>query len=317
METKDILENQPWSLIEDQLTEDIEILNEEDELDEKPVEKPVDKPATQPTKPTSESDNPFRMLAEDLGLNIEDDWNGDADDFKQLLVDDAKNALLSNFNDPVVTGFIDYVSNGGTPQEFIQAMQGPAVDRMSNEQIYKTYMKMTTNFNDDKIHRLMEKSKDLDDFDSEVEEYKQEIKEIQSEQVKELLKEQEEVKKQRAVQQKQAQEYRKKLVRSKEIMGVPIARNSEFEKFYLTPTEKIDYEGKQYFVTAYQKRLMDRQKDPVQYEALMAYLEFTNFKDIVNEQAVKNKATSGLKEKLSSYYGSTRNGPVTRLIDES
>jgi hypothetical protein len=312
METKDILENQPWSLIEDQLTDDIEILDDDDDkVIDKSQEKEHSKPA--PEKPTG---NPFKLLAEDLGLNLEDDWDGDADDLKQLVLNNAKEDLLSSFNDPVVTGFIEFISNGGAPNDFIQAMQAPAVDRMSSEEVYMTYMRMTTNFNEDKIKRLMEKSKDLDDFESEVDEYREEIKEAQSEQIQTILKEQEETKKQKAIVQKQAQEYRKKLVRSKEIMGLPISKNAEFERFYLKPTEKITYGGKDYLVTAYQKRLIERQKDPVQYEALMAYLEFTDFKGAIDETKIKNKAVSGLKEKLSNYYGSST-GAVTRLIDES
>ena len=312
METKDILENQPWSLIEDQLEDQIEINDDDD------IETPEPKQPAEPKAPVSTNDNPFKFLAEDLGLNLPDDWNGDADEFKELLIEDAKNALVSNFDDPVVSGFINYVSNGGKAVEFLQALQTPAVDRMSPEDIYRSYMKMTTNFSDEKINKLMERSKDTGDFDSEVDEYKSEINAAQDEHIQEVLKQQEEDKKKRAIAQKQAQEYRKKLAKSKDIMGVPISKNAEFERFYLTPTERVDYDGKQYMVTAYQKRLMERQKDPVQYEALMAYLEFTNFKGLPNNvETTREKATSGLKDKLSSYYGATRNGPVTRLIDES
>ena len=317
METKDILENQPWSLIEDQLEDQIEI-NDDTTIDDDDNKEPVkvkEKPAS---PPALSDDNPFKFLAEDLGIELPDDWNGDADEFKELLIEDAKNALVANFEDPIVTGFINYVSNGGKANEFLQAIQAPAVNRMSPEEIYKSYMKMTTNFSDEKINKLMERAKDTGDFDSEVAEYKDEINAAQDEHIQEVLKQQEEEKKRRAIAQKQAQEYRKKLAKSRDIMGVPINRNSEFERFYLTPTERIDYDGKQYMVTAYQKRLMERQKDPVQYEALMAYLEFTNFKGLSNGTDVtKEKATGGLKDKLSSYYGATRNGPVTRLIDES
>lgn len=315
METKDILENQPWSLIEDQLEDQIEINDDTDTIDDNDDKEPV---KVKEKPPASSNDNPFKFLAEDLGLNLPDDWNGDADEFKELLIEDAKNALVSNFDDPVVSGFINYVSNGGKAVEFLQALQTPAVDRMSPEDIYRSYMKMTTNFSDEKINKLMERSKDTGDFDSEVAEYKDEINAAQDEHIQEVLRQQEEEKKKRAIAQKQAQEYRKKLAKSRDIMGVPISRNSEFERFYLTPTERMEYDGKQYMVTAYQKRLMERQKDPVQYEALMAYLEFTNFKGLPNNvEATKEKATGGLKDKLSSYYGATRNGPVTRLIDES
>jgi len=309
MQTTDILENQPWTLIEDQLTDDLEI---NDDIDEPGDDPKPPKPAEKPKG----GDNPFKFLAEDLGLELPDDWDGDADEFKQALLEEAKASLISNLDDPLVSGFIDYVTNGGAPAEFIKAMQTPTIDKMTPEEIYVTGMRMTTNFSDAKINKLMERSKDLDDFDDEVAEFRTEIMAAQDEHIKSVLAQQEEQKKARAIAHKQAQEYRKKLVKSKDIMGIPITRNSEFEKFYLQPSERVTHEGKEYLVTAYQKRLLERQKDPVLYETLMAYLEFTNFNN--SSTVEKQKVTdSDLKNKLTNYYGSSRTGPTTRLIDES
>lgn len=306
METKDILENQPWTLIED------EMLGE-------PIDNDIDEPASLPkpsAKPESQkqpASNPFKIIAEELGFDLEDDWDGDAEEFKGVLYDNAQRELVEKFDDPVVAGFINYVSKGGNPTQFIQAISGPNLSSMSDEDIYMTYMRNTTSFSDDKIKKLMERSKDLDEFEEEVKSFKDELSSAQDEQIQEVVKQQEQELKLREAAAKQAQVKRKQLVKSKEILGVPIIKNAEFEKFYLHPSERIEFEGKTYNITPYQKRLIDRQNNPIDYEALMAYLEFINFKLPTEETQVRNKTVNSLKDRLSGLY----NGTTTRLIDET
>ena len=308
METKDILENQPWTLIEDEMLGE-PIDNQED--DDKVITVPAKSQAPQPKQQRQE--NPFRIIAEELGFEVEDNWDGDADEFKNVLFENAQKQLVEKFDDPVVAGFINYVSKGGNPTQFIQAISGPNISSMNDEDVYIAYMRSTTSFNDDKIKKLMERSKDLDEFDDEVASFKAELAEAQDEQIQEVVKRQEEELKAREMAARQAQVKRKQLVKSKEILGVPIIKNSEFERFYLHPSERIEFEGKVYNITPYQKRLIDRQNNPIDYEALMAYLEFIDFKLPTEETLVKNKTVSSLKDRLSGLY----NGTTTRLIDET
>lgn len=312
MQTKDILENQPWTLIEDEmLGEPIEEM-EDDEVVTKPTIESKPQPTPQPT-PQSTSHNPFKIIAEELGFELEDDWDGDADEFKAVLFENAQQQLVEKFDDPVVAGFVNYVSKGGNPTQFLQAISGPNISNLSDEDLYIAYMRSTTSFSDDKIKKLMERSKDLDEFDEEVASFKEEMRSAQDEQIKEVVKQQEEEMKAREIAARQAQIKRKQLVKAKDILGVPVIRNNEFEKFYLHPSERIEYDGKVYNITPYQKRLIDRQNNPVEYEALMAYLEFINFKLPSDELQVKNKTVSNLKDRLSGIYG----GTTTRLIDET
>jgi len=312
MQTQDILENQPWTLIEDEMMgEEIPEITEEQDTIKKELVEP-----TVPQQPTS--DNPFKYLAEDLGLSIETDWDGDADEFKELLLTSVKEELVGEMqlDNPIVDGFLKYVSNGGKPEEFIQAMSVPAMDRMTPEEIYITYMKSTTSLSDDKIKKMMFRSKDSGEFEEEVESFKEEMKTAQDEQIKEILVQQEEIKQQRLELARKASIERKRLAKSKSIMGIPVTKNAEFEKFYLQPTEKVVHDGKSYMVTQYQKRIIERQQtNPLEYEALLAYLEFVNYKLPGDAQAIRTEVTRDLKSKLGAYY-STGN-KTTRLIDES
>ena len=310
MQTQDILENQPWTLIEDEmLGEEIPEVTPDPEVPTKEL--------VQPAEPKV-SDNPFKYLAEDLGITIDDDWDGDAADFKDVLLSSIREELVGEMqlDNPIVDGFIKYVSNGGKPEDFIQAMSSPSMDRMTPEDIYFTYMKSTTSLSDEKIKKMMYRSKDAGEFEEEVQGFKEEMKQAQDDQVQEVLKQQELVRQQRLEMARQASIERKKLAKSKSILGVPVTKNSEFERFYLQPTEKVVHEGKTYNVTQYQKRIIERQQQsPLEYEALLAYLEFINYKLPSDVQTVRNEVTRDLKSKLGAYY-STGN-KTTRLIDES
>lgn len=316
MQTQDILENQPWTLIEDEML-GAEIPNDSTEDDSTPTDVPKPKPITSPVQPTKTSDNPFRLLAEDIGIELDDNWDGDADEFKQHLTESIRQEVLSNMNldNPVVDGFIKYVSNGGNPYEFIEAMNNSSVDRMTPEQVYISYMKSTTSLSDDRIKKMMYRSKDSGEFEDDVESFKEEMKSAQDAQIQSIIEQQEQAKLERLELAKQAGIERKRLAKQKTLLGVPVSKNTEFERFYLNPSERINYEGKTYTVTPYQKRLMERQKNPLEYEALLAYLEFVNYKLPSDGTQIRTEMTKDLKSKLNAYYSDGTK--TTRLIDES
>ncbi|HMT02017.1 MAG TPA: hypothetical protein PKD00_01695 [Burkholderiales bacterium] len=308
-------DNQMWSLIEDELLGD-PIEDTEDDEDQPIIPAaPPQKKQSEPKLPPQEQENPFKLFASELGVELEDDWDGDGDEFKTILQDKVREEVLESLHldDPIVDGFIKFVSNGGKPIDFIQAVSTPTLDRMSPEDRYRAYMKATTKLSPDKIERLMEKSKELGEFEDEVQEFTDEMNSIRDEHIQATLKYQEQEKRERQEALRKAAIERKAIVKSKDILGVPITKNAEFEKFYLSPTERVEYDGKTYNVTGYQKRLMERQQNPLQYEALLAYLEFTNFKLLGEETKIRTEVSKDLKSKLQTYYSGNR---TTRLIDE-
>lgn len=315
MQTQDILENQPWTLIEDEML-GTDITEDTTVTDEQSTEKSAPPVQKQPTQPR-QSDNPFRLLAEDIGISLDDDWDGDADEFKEYLTEAVRQDVLSSMNldNPVVDGFIKYVSNGGNPYEFIEAMNNTSIDKMSAEQVYISYMKSTTSLSDDRIKKMMYRAKDSGEFEDDVESFKEEMKNAQDEQIQAIILQQEKAKLERLELAKQAGIERKRLAKQKTLLGIPVSKNTEFEKFYLNPSERVTYEGKTYTVTPYQKRLMERQKNPLEYEALLAYLEFINYKLPSDSNQVRTEMTRDLKSRLNAYYSDGTK--TTRLIDES
>lgn len=328
--TQDILDNQPWSIIEDQIIDDEVIISsnkdedDDDDDNEEEIEDEGDlinsKSKQSPTSNSTET-NVLSILAQDFtekGLaSFPDDWDGDEEEFREKIYEDIKSSVLEDFklNNPIVAGFLDYVSNGGSPEDYIQKISMSSALTASDEEVYMMYMKSTTNFSDEKIRRLIEKSKDLDDFADEVEEMREEIQAAQKKQIDEMNKSQALEKKQREQAMKEELKKRKEIVYAKSLMGTPVSNNKEFEKFYLIPSESYEHEGQKYQITPYQKRLLERQKNKVEYEAYLAYLEFTNYNLPNKEKEATTKATSKLKEKLQPYI--TKGGKSSLLIDET
>jgi len=312
----DILENQPYNLIEDEIIEILDI-EQTEEQDDTSNDDDISAP---PSHTEVGEENILSILAKDFkekGLaNFDDDWNGDEDEFREQIYEDIKKTVLEDFKlgDPVIAGFLSYVSNGGNPGDFIQQLSMSSAISASDEDVYMMYMKSTTNFSDEKIKKLMQKSKELDDFMDEVEEMRDEIKVAQTEQIEKMTKDKEIEKKQIANQIKEEARQRRELVNKKELLGVPITKNKEFEKFYLLPTETYKYENQEYKITPYQKRLLERHKNKTEYETFLAYLEFVDYKLPSEKKEAMAAATQQLKSKLQPYISK---GGRTTLIDEN
>jgi len=316
---KDILENQPWNLVEDEIL-DLDPATITTEEDDDINETHTAPPASTKSEVVEDDKSIFAVLAEDFtekGIaNFDPDWDGSEDEFRQKIYDDIKASVINDFNlsNPVVAGFLEYVSSGGDPGQFIQQISMSSAVSSSDEDVYFMYMKSTTNFSDDKIKRLIEKSKDLGEFEDEVAEFREEIKQAQELQIKEIAKKQAEEKKIEEARLREDAKKRREYTQAKTLLGVPVTKNKEFEKFYLQPTEVYEYEGKKYNVTGYQKRLLERQTNRAEYETFLAYLEFSDYKLPTEEKKVVAAATSQLKSKLQTYV--TKGGRTTTLIDE-
>ena len=269
-----------------------------------------------------DNNNTFRVLAKDLtekGLaNFDDDWDGDEDEFRNNLIETAKESVLSkyNLNDPVIANFLEYISNGGAAQNFIQAVSGPSFEDADDKEVYKAYLKATTKFSDTKIEKLADRVEMLEELEEEAESAREWFNQNQSEQAEQLAQQQA----QEAAQRKRSEELdiaerRKLITTSKQLAGVPIENNKSFEKFYFDATETFKYEDSTYRVTPYQKRLLEKNSDERakrEYELLLAYLEFSNYtiKDIQKQS--RQAATSSLKQSLEK---TIRPKQITKLIN--
>jgi hypothetical protein len=323
----DILENQPYNLLEDEIIDIDDVIipdtandTSDDTDDNSSSDSTKQKKSTTFTTQDDDEPNVFAVLAKDFkekGLaNFADDWDGDEEEFRDQIYGDIKASVLEDFKltDPVVAGFLNYVSNGGDAGEFIQQLSMSSALTAKDEDVYMMYMKSTTNFSDEKIKKLMDKAKELDDFQDDVEEMREEIKLAQTEQIEKMNKTKEEEKKRVAYEMREDAKRRRELVGKKELMGIPVVKNKEFEKFYLTPSENYKYENQDYKITPYQKRLLDRHKNKAEYETFLAYLEFIDYKLPSEKKEAVAAATSALKGKLQPFISK---GGRTTLIDEN
>lgn len=314
-----------WSLIEgdgiDILETTDDILKGADPVEEAPVddEEEDDDVLTNTRKLDSSivtsnpefeegDDSTFRILARDFterGIaDFPDDWSGDEDEFRAIIAESAKDKVLEQYqlHNPVVSGFLQYVSAGGKPEKFIETLNGPTFDENNDRDVYTLYLKSTTKFNDDKIEKLVDRVEALEELEEEAEAAREWFKENKSQQIKSITEQQEreaELRKQQ--EQIDLQERRRLISTAKQLNGVPIDNNKAFEKFYFDATDTFRYEDTTYKVTPYQKRLLERNASDAarrEHELLLAYLEFSNYtiKDVQKQQ--RQAATSTLKQSL-------------------
>lgn len=269
-----------------------------------------------------EDNNTFKVLARDLtekGLaSFDDDWDGDEDDFRNNIIETAKGTIMSqyNLNNPIVKNFLEYVSAGGAPQNFIQSVTGPSFEDADDKEVYKAYLKATTKFSDSKIEKLADRVEMLEELEEEAESAREWFNQNQSEQAEQLAQQQaQEAEMRKRAEAQDMAERRRLVTTSKNIGGVPIENAKGFEKFYFEPTETFKHEDSVYKVTPYQKRLLEKNSDERakrEYELLLAYLEFSNYtiKDIQRQS--RQAATSSLKQSLEK---TIRPNTIKKLIN--
>ena len=304
-----------WSLIEgdgiDILETTDDILKGADPVEEAPVddEEEDDDVLTNTRKldssiVTSNPEFEARDFTEKGIADFPDDWSGDEDEFRAIIAESAKDKVLEQYqlHNPVVSGFLQYVSAGGKPEKFIETLNGPTFDENNDRDVYTLYLKSTTKFNDDKIEKLVDRVEALEELEEEAEAAREWFKENKSQQIKSITEQQEreaELRKQQ--EQIDLQERRRLISTAKQLNGVPIDNNKAFEKFYFDATDTFRYEDTTYKVTPYQKRLLERNASDAarrEHELLLAYLEFSNYtiKDVQKQQ--RQAATSTLKQSL-------------------
>lgn len=306
----------PFDLINEEIIDDIDYKEEEEDLDEG-IEENLGDDLDDDGISHQEDDGILDIVADNFRKNgiaaFPEGWKGNADEFKEVLLESVKKDFVNSYslNNDDILNFIEYIGNGGDPSTYINSSNGVNVDTISDEEIYIQYMKSTTNFSDAKIKKLMENSKEIDEFEDEVEEFREEIRAAQREKITQELETSRRKKEEEQAILLEIQKKKKDLVRGKEIFGVKINKNKEFEDWYFNPSETIEYEGNKYKVTGYQKSMFNKKEKQTEYEMFLAYLDFINYKMPTNYREEKNDLVSALKSKLITTNKEKR---TTRLI---
>lgn len=305
-----------WKFLEDEIIDPLDNL-EVEESDEEIVEKPQKNQPDTSTEEDEESFNPFKTLASELGFEYEGD---DAEDFKVTLKEQIKNEFLEELGieDPKLSGLIKYISEGGSLDEYITNLsQLSDLNKYSNEQIYAAYLRSTTNFSEQKISKTIRQAIDSDELKEEANAARDYFRSAAEKSEEELKQNQEALYKARQEQYKQEMLTKRNILASKNILGQIIEKPKEFEKYYFDRAYTYKNDNKVYKITAYEKDLLDINKDPkkrLEYEMLIAYMHQKGFKLTPQEQReVREKSVSDLKDKLRGHYSKKSS---TTIIDE-
>lgn len=269
-------------------------------LDDEIIEDPIE------DIPQVSEDNIFKIIASDMGF----DFEGDDDvAFKDALRNNAKNELLQEIEDEGMKSLIDFALNGGDVSKYIESIQSiPEVDSMKDEDVYKAYLKHTTNFSDQKIQKLILKSVEDDDYQDDVQAARDYFKSLRDKSVEEKIAQQKRLAEQHRESIKRMQSHRTQILNQGNINGVQLTKS--FNDFYNQKSVSYKHtDGNTYKITPYEKYMIDIQQDEakrVEYEILGALATYDR---INKKETSESKKVNELKDKLRT----VKNSMTTRI----
>lgn len=269
-------------------------------LDDEIIEDPIE------DIPQVSEDNIFKIIAGDMGF----DFEGDDDvAFKDALRNNAKNELLQEIEDEGMKSLIDFALNGGDVSKYIESIQSiPEVDSMKDEDVYKAYLKHTTNFSDQKIQKLILKSVEDDDYQDDVQAARDYFKSLRDKSVEEKIAQQKRLAEQHRESIKRMQSHRTQILNQGNINGVQLTKS--FNDFYNQKSVSYKHtDGNTYKITPYEKYMIDIQQDEakrVEYEILGALATYDR---INKKETSESKKVNELKDKLRT----VKNSMTTRI----